>query len=92
MSFEGYYELLCANGHRGGTGCWDEVELNGKDRCAACGEPWVFEHLVDTTNDEGDPYPFVEVAPARTRLCDLGHYHIIEPARYAIPDSKEALR
>jgi hypothetical protein len=91
MSCEGYEQYLCANGHLRVRDCWDEMECNEDgpfvnylDKCD-CGAPTVFHHSVDTTNDEGNPYPFEIDIPAKIQACNLGYAHTIREATYKIP-------
>lgn len=55
MSFEGYYQLICKNGHYWTVECgysFDDEELESK--CAVCGEGAVWYNLVDVTNGSFD--------------------------------------
>ena len=87
MSYEGYVERLCKNGHLRSFDCWED---NEETKCL-CGEPFVFRHDVDQTNgddpnDQGTmPFPF-EVDRAATYVtCNLGHKHITSETTYKIP-------
>ena len=51
MSFEGYYQRLCKNGHSMDVDCYME---NDEDRCAICGAEIVWANLVDETNGSHD--------------------------------------
>lgn len=100
MSFEGYYQYWCKNGH------YNECDVylmfyDGKFMCHTCGEEAVFRNLVDLTNgsfeydEEGneiridnyiEPELLVE-APICT--CDAcGHTHPTGPAIYKIPSEE----
>jgi len=56
MSYEGYSQLLCKDGHY-----W-EVDCNctsGKledETCPVCSNPAIWENMVDITNGSFDPY------------------------------------
>lgn len=66
MSFEGYYQILCRNGHIGGADCYDEPNFDGPEsfecedlgevidcplwRCSECNELAGWWNLVNTTN------------------------------------------
>jgi len=52
MSYEGYSNFLCKNGHLWAEDC-NIADENGK--CPICSEKIVWENMVDTTNDEGKP-------------------------------------
>lgn len=57
MSYEGYTQRLCANGHLWAEGCYDDVL-----ECPSCGEQSVWSHTVDCTNgvvedENGIPCP-----------------------------------
>lgn len=55
MSYEGYREYLCKNGHYFSFNVWNEPE---KPECPCCGNPPELYHGVDQTNgyDESNPY------------------------------------
>ena len=47
MSFEGYYQCICENGH------YFEIDVNEeRDKCVDCFSPIVFKNIVDETNSE----------------------------------------
>ncbi|MHA2280034.1 MAG: hypothetical protein ACXAC5_04050 [Promethearchaeota archaeon] len=66
MSFEGYYQILCRNGHIGGADCYDDPNFDGSEkqtfydggeeydhprwRCPECKELAGWWNLVDITN------------------------------------------
>ena len=60
MSFEGFYELICANGHYSGHDCYE-----ARPKKCQCGEPWKFYRLVDQTNSEEKGNP--STMPAKLR-------------------------
>ena len=93
MSFEGYHQVLCKNGHHFTTDLgFDEESWE----CPYCKEKLAWTHIVDTTNgsfENGkqiDGYIELKVAQkAKVCECDkCGNEHVIEPVRYKIP--KEA--
>jgi hypothetical protein len=49
MSFEGYYQFLCKNGHYMSSDCYTE-SLEEINNCIYCGELYVWRNLVDVTN------------------------------------------
>jgi len=73
MSFEGYYQILCENGH------YDEMdvyamEANGEWNCYNCGTDKFTTNIVDTTNGviEGtDRCPgYVEMKLVHKKKCE----------------------
>ena len=54
MSFEGYYQALCANGHDCGADCY---VFERSAPCSQCGAAIVWARLIDCTNGEDDAYP-----------------------------------
>jgi hypothetical protein len=53
MSYEGYHEFLCVNGHR------THVDCNESDpkACERCGGSMAFWNSVDRTNGQDPDYP-----------------------------------
>lgn len=47
MSFAGFYQVLCENGH---LECFDAFAYYGDGKCRYCGAPHIWENLVDETN------------------------------------------
>lgn len=70
MSYEGYSEYLCVNGHAAIYDCYEDVPTS-----CSCGAKWGWRHGVDLTNgveyesyDEngepvGDPFNYTVPAP-----------------------------
>lgn len=83
MSFEGYYQLLCANGHLRGIDCY---EYRGYGRSCTCGARFVYEHLIDETNCDGPPRDFDVATPAETARCSMGFDHVTREVTYVIPE------
>jgi len=54
MSYEGYQQCLCTNGHYWTVDCYDHSR---NDLCPDCGSPIAWENGVDLTNgsDPNDP-------------------------------------
>ena len=75
MSFEGYYQHLCENGH---YWCCDAYCDN--DTCNECGGNSVWENLVDQTNDAGTPVHLIEVHKRQCITCG----NVLE-VKYEIP-------
>lgn len=74
MSYEGYTQNLCANGH----GFHEDAHAVHHQVCGECGAPGVWCNPVDETNCESygeiDLSPFIISAPKPER-CNLGHEH-----------------
>lgn len=86
MSFEGYYQVLCENGHLYLLDIWDEDITLNTYKCKFCGAKKAFSHTVDQTNDEGIKVIFEIDVPAKFEECHTcGHKKIIELNRYKIP-------
>lgn len=94
MSYEGYEQHLCGNGHLWAIDAYDgqvyDSFINGestdsKPKCPHCNGASVFFHSVDTTNDEGETYPFEEITSEVRETCNFGHVHVTKPATYKIP-------
>lgn len=93
MSFEGRYQYLCENGHK-----WEVCvySVDGKERrCPTCKKKAVFFNLVDDTNCDSygiitdESWKKLEISPEKVEVCNLGHKHITEPARYRKPTDEE---
>ena len=67
MSYEGYSQLLCKNGHLWHLDCYEVDSKLEDNKCPTCGEQAVFEHMVDTTNDMGEP---IELEIDKEEICD----------------------
>jgi len=100
MSFEGYEQVLCENGHLihfdvMETFCNDSIQ----DRvCSICGEKYVWFNVVDTTNgsfeinpDTGkeeriDGYIELDVKESHKCTCEkCGNNHFSSEITYIIP-------
>ena len=66
MSFEGYYQVLCYNGHHF-TADLHTHELNVK--CPFCLCSIVWDNLVDTTNGENDGAVVLECTAIELSTC-----------------------
>lgn len=86
MSFEGFDQYLCLNGHLREFDCGDPTF-----RKCSCGQPFIFRHTVDQTNgyDKSNPwscrYPFEIQQDAVYETCNLGYMHVITETIYKIP-------
>lgn len=84
MSYEGYEQYLCENGHYWEEGC----SYGNEDPipCADCGKPPVWVHSVDTTNDEGEPVVLKLKTPSKLETCPTcQHTKEVTPETYEIP-------
>lgn len=100
MSWEGYAQVFCKNGHLHGN--WDDTYFYSGDAdatrsaCPACGAPPGYENVVDDTNCDQQGILTDEVlktlliSPEETATCSLGHTHVTKAAVYRIPTKKEA--
>ena len=86
MSYEGYEEMLCANGHLRMFDCYNHPELHNDAEKCGCGAVYVFIHSVDETNCQGEPYAFEVEEEAAYIVCNLGHPHMTRETRYKIPN------
>ena len=94
MSFEGYYQILCSNGHYETF----DVYQNSPEyfECSTCGEKGAWYNLVDYTNgsydDDGtraDGYVYLKCLKEFNCACEkCGIKHTYSPAIYEIPKDK----
>lgn len=92
MSYEGYVEGLCEDGHYHSWDCWDDPPLQcnaptGKN--TMCGKTWVWSNPVDQTNGSGEEFEaklevFEEVKTETCPTCN--HTEIVAAIRYKIPE------
>lgn len=94
MSFEGYYQYLCKNGHYHTCDVYDtDSPFRGEDTdkitwcCDLCGEPLAWWDLVYQTNDAGHPTKLKLKTPAiQGYKCDACNHSVkTGPATYYIP-------
>jgi hypothetical protein len=94
MSFEGYYQCLCENGH---YSCRDPFDSEDDFCCPSCDNKTIaWENLVDQTNPCIVGYIPVRVLKEHclvservTLSCNLGHTHEIAPVVFRIPTPEE---
>ena len=89
MSFEGYYQLICKNGHYSTIDAMEVIygqELSDLV-CDDCGEKMIWENLVDDTNCDNVDYIDLEVkSDAEFKVCECcGAKTIIKSQVYKIP-------
>ena len=61
MSFEGYEQVICANGHLSIRDVFWHFDGNERWECPDCGAQTAWVNVVDETN--GDEYGFIEMEP-----------------------------
>jgi hypothetical protein len=93
MSYEGYNQHICRNGHR-----FDEPEQYGEGdipKCPECDAVTVWENGVDQTNCEdhgkisNDDFYKLLKTPATYRVCPTCHTsEIVTPDIYEIPTNE----
>ncbi len=89
MSYEGYLQCICENGH------YFERNVENGGPCL-CGSPAAWTNEVDQTNcDENGVIKFSVIeekfldTPDRVEVCDLGHPHVTRDAVFRIPTKAE---
>lgn len=96
MSFEGFYQMLCENGHSMHEDVYGFDEPENK-LCSICGKKVAWWNLVDTTNgswdDDGkriDGYvKLKQDEPEKTCTCpNCGNNHVVKQQTYKIPKSR----
>lgn len=88
MSSRYYSQNICQKGHL-------YKGESDKSRCPHCGEITTWTNEVDDCNV--DDYGFIpddslsnfKISEDVYQMCNLGHSHLIEPARYRIPSQEE---
>jgi len=92
MSYEGYSQFLCKEGH---YWCSDVYEYDDGSKCPGCGHPAVWSNGVDETNgaepETGEGYGYVELKedkPAEYEECfHCKHRKTTRTATYLIPEA-----
>ena len=92
MSYEGYEQYICQNGHAWTEDC--SYSFEEEDRvCPICQAKQAWYNAVDDTNGESCGYIDMEkllVKPAVVKTCNLGCAHVVEPSIYRIPSKQES--
>lgn len=93
MSYEGYEQHICQNGHRFDTGCGDWMD-ESVEACPICQALSVWWNGVDDTNcDECGvirDWDSLLLTAQQTEVCNLGHTHVTKHATYRVPNEEEA--
>ena len=95
MSYEGYEQHLCKNGHRFDIDAYwfgyDQIPT-----CDICGELSVFCNSIDDTNGEEygiileDGWKTLLIEKEKTETCSqCQHTEVIEPAKYRVPTEEQ---
>jgi hypothetical protein len=88
MSYEGYSQFLCKNGH-----AWEENcnFVDSKNKCPTCGEKFIWENMVDVTNGsyyEGERIDgYIELKVKSIKSCS--HCGKPQEVTYKIPKTKK---
>lgn len=91
MSFEGFYQCFCKNGHLIQFDVYDD----DSSPCPVCGTEFALKILVDDTNGEQSgvisktALKSLVISPEVKQLCNLGHWHVVNQAVYRIPSPEE---
>jgi hypothetical protein len=91
MSYEGYEQHICSNGHYWITYAFVYPEDKICPFCETVTKP-EWSNSVDETNNEGVGYIDVEqflIVSEEYKICNLGHKHLTNPAIYRIPSKEE---
>ena len=84
MSFEGYYQFLCKNGHN-----WEEdvhASSPEHEKCPYCGLPVIWSNIVDVTNGLDEYSGEVELECIGEEKCS--ECGCVKETIYKIPDKK----
>jgi hypothetical protein len=91
MSYEGYNQLICVNGHYTTADCYHQHEI-----CFICAGKIVFNNAVDETNCEAIgviPDQYLEKLKLTDSVCctceSCRHRHVKEIAIYRCPTDEE---
>ena len=88
MSWEGFEQLICTNGHYSKAG--DGSAFYEVPKKCSCGAPWRERNVVDCTNGcSGDPCQcrmkvVEEVVPPVMEICNLGCSHVKVEGKYRL--------
>jgi len=95
MSFEGYFQCLCEDGHENTHDVYEWYDVNEfEQECSisGCKKKIAWWTIIDETNGadeesgEGIAVVFEELIPADNCKCQkCGHEHLASPMRYKFP-------
>jgi hypothetical protein len=86
MSFEGYIQRLCKNGHLEEIDVYDFESKN--EMCDECGEDWIWQNTVDETNggDVGRVELEIDQPYKYETTCECcGSQRLVAEETYKIP-------
>lgn len=93
MSYQGYTQRICINGHYGEEDCYSE-----SDTCYQCKGNIAWTNSVDDTNGNSVGIVPVDIlkdkyliSEAKNETCNLGHVHQVQPAVFRIPLRKNTV-
>ena len=88
MSFQGFYRILCKNGHLGSSDCYSAEPEDWK---CHCGESCAWWELVDQTNGY-DPKSETKLKidkPEETKMCECcGEIKVLNRETFKIPKKR----
>lgn len=92
MSYDGYTQNFCVNGH-----FWEEPVFgySSKQTCPECNQPKALSNSVDDTNGERfgeippDQLEELMLTKATYEVCNLGHRHQTSPPVFRLPSQEE---
>jgi len=96
MSYEGYSQFICKNGHYWTEDCYSEAEIIKDNKCPICKQSAVWRNMVDVTNgsfdDETgeriDGYVELKIKSETSGVCSVcGKKHVCETI-YEVPSKK----
>jgi hypothetical protein len=90
MSFEGYYQILCRNGHIGGADCYDDPNFDGPEQVQVEGVGDVGHPHWRYKDERIDGYVDLELATEPdVCTCECGYVHPKngELPTYKIPEA-----
>ena len=97
MSFEGYYQILCKNGHLYIQDVYEYEQDDEPWKCPDCGEGKAWIHTVDQTNGsdpqtgEGMPFKLKVKTPQQVKVCTkCSAATVLRSTTYEIPEEEEA--
>ena len=88
MSFEGFYRILCENGHLTTIDVYEWSD-RGNWRCPTCLAPEAWRELIDQTNgyNVDDETPLQVIKKATICCCvKCNNQHVVAPPVYKIPN------
>lgn len=94
MSYEGYEQHVCQNGHRFDTWCSFMFDDDEHEKCPDCGANSVYINAVDDTNCDQcghiEDWSSLLLTATEVQVCNLGHTHVTKNATYKVPSDEEA--